>query len=411
MRRVRPATQPAGRADGKPLPREARDGEGQAAMTSTTAEKTLVPVVRGQGSSVTSVDIEHRYGDFLALDKVSLDIRPGEFLTLLGSSGSGKSTLLRIIAGLTRPTGGRVHLDGRDVTDLPPQRRQMGFVFQSYALFPHLTVAENVAFPLQARRVKAASVREQVREALAFIGLESMASRYPGQLSGGQQQRVALARAIVFKPSVLLLDEPLGALDRRLRQQLGRDLRRIQRETGLTTVYVTHDQEEAFTMSDRIAVIDKGKIRHLGTPAEVYHSPKDVFVAHFLGDVNLLPGVVSKLTETGTQVRISEATVTAAGPREFPVGDPVVCAVRPEAVTVGGGGHGATLAGARVEAVFFQGSRQQLVLHTSIGIILAEQDTSRGAAAEGDTVTIGWAAEAVRILAPADAEGSLHHVS
>ena len=293
-----------------------------------------------------------------------------------------------------------MHLDGRDVTDLPPQRREIGFVFQSYALFPHLTVAENLAFPLKARRVNAAKAREQIREALAFVGLETMASRYPGQLSGGQQQRVALGRAIVFNPSVLLLDEPLGALDRRLRQQLGRELRRIQRETGLTTIYVTHDQEEAFTMSDRIAVIDKGQIRHLGTPAEVYHSPKDVFVARFLGDVNLLAGIVTERTDECIRIRIGDTTVTASERGSFSAGDAVVCAIRPEAVTVGAGGDGVALVGASVEAVFFQGSRQQLVLQSSVGVILAEQDTSRGAAAEGDTVTIGWPAEAVRVLAP-----------
>lgn len=367
-------------------------------MVST--DKAFAPALHAQGCSVTSVEIEHRYGNFVALDKVSLDVRPGEFLTLLGPSGSGKSTLLRIIAGLTRPSGGRVHLDGRDVTDLPPQRREIGFVFQSYALFPHLTVAENLAFPLKARRVNAAKAREQIREALAFVGLETMASRYPGQLSGGQQQRVALGRAIVFNPSVLLLDEPLGALDRRLRQQLGRELRRIQRETGLTTIYVTHDQEEAFTMSDRIAVIDKGQIRHLGTPAEVYHSPKDVFVARFLGDVNLLAGIVTERTDECIRIRIGDTTVTASERGSFSAGDAVVCAIRPEAVTVGAGGDGVALVGASVEAVFFQGSRQQLVLQSSVGVILAEQDTSRGAAAEGDTVTIGWPAEAVRVLAP-----------
>src|SRR5215213_7167489 len=231
-----------------------------------------------------------RFGSFVAVDGLSLTVPRGSFFALLGPSGCGKTTTLRMIAGLERPSGGRVLLGEEDVTAAPPHKRPVNTVFQSYALFPHLDVFENVAFGLRRRRAR--EVRQQVTEALDLVELGHLAKRKPGQLSGGQQQRVALARAVVNRPDVLLLDEPLGALDLKLRRQMQLELKRIQDEVGITFVHVTHDQEEAMTMADTIAVMSAGRIEQLGSPVELYESPASAYVANFLGQSNLLPGTV-----------------------------------------------------------------------------------------------------------------------
>ncbi|HLU72787.1 MAG TPA: ABC transporter ATP-binding protein [Nonomuraea sp.] len=237
------------------------------------------------------VDLCKRYGSGpLVVDHVNIDIAPGEFLTLLGPSGSGKTTTLNMIAGFTDITSGAIRLGGRDVAPLPPHRRDFGMVFQNYALFPHMTVAQNVAFPLRERKVPKPEIARRVEETLRLVDLAGMGGRRPHELSGGQQQRVALARAVVFSPSVLLLDEPLSALDRKLRQSLQQEIKRLHQELKLTFVFVTHDQDEAMSLSDRIAVFNAGRVERIGTPAELYRDPGTRFVAGFLGESNLFTG-------------------------------------------------------------------------------------------------------------------------
>ena len=244
------------------------------------------PAAAAPAIHVTS--LRKRYGGVTALADVDLEVRAGEFFTLLGPSGSGKTTLLRLIAGFERPDGGRIELAGRDVTRVPPYARDVNTVFQDYALFPHMTVAENIEYGLRVRHVAKAQRRAKVDQALEMVRLPGLGGRKPAQLSGGQRQRVALARAIVNEPSVLLLDEPLGALDLKLRQEMQLELQRVQRVVGITFVYVTHDQEEALTMSDRIAVLSQGRIEQIGGPAEVYERPRTPFVAGFIGVSNLI---------------------------------------------------------------------------------------------------------------------------
>jgi spermidine/putrescine ABC transporter ATP-binding subunit len=239
-------------------------------------------------------NITKKYGDFIALDNVSLVVNEGEFVTLLGPSGCGKTTLLRIVAGFLEPDEGEIYLDGKLVNQLPPNQRPTGMVFQSYALFPHMTVEKNISFGLRMRKFPKSEIKEKVNKTAALVGIEQMLDRYPGQLSGGQQQRVAIARTLAIQPSALLLDEPLAALDRKLRVGMRMELRKLVLKVGITTIFVTHDQEEALTMSDRIAVMDRSKIVQLGTPMEVYDKPKSTFVASFIGNSNLFQGILQQ---------------------------------------------------------------------------------------------------------------------
>jgi len=288
---------------------------------------------------VRLVDVTKTYGsDVRAVDGISLDVLDGEFFSLLGPSGCGKTTTLRMIGGFEEPTSGRIELQGEEVTWLPPHRRNVNTVFQNYALFPHLSIRENVAFGLRRRKVADAEVRTRVAEMLELVELSALADRKPGQISGGQAQRVALARALVNRPAVLLLDEPLGALDLRLRKQMQIELKRIQVEVGITFIYVTHDQEEAMTMSDRIAVMNHGRYEQLGAPAEIYERPSTRFVAGFLGASNLLPGTVvgaegdhvAVRLDLGPIVRLPAAAI--AGRSRVDVG------VRPEKIRLGSAG-------------------------------------------------------------------------
>ena len=265
--------------------------------------------IAGDPPAVRVAGLHKRYGDVNALAATDLTVRPGEFFTLLGPSGSGKTTLLRLIAGFERPDGGSIELAGQDVTRFPPFARDVNTVFQDYALFPHMTIAENIEYGLKVRRVGKADRRQRVDRALDMVQLGGLGGRKPAQLSGGQRQRVALARAIVNEPQVLLLDEPLGALDLKLRQHMQRELLRIQREVGITFIYVTHDQEEALTMSDRIAVLNLGRIEQVGPPVEVYEQPKTAFVADFIGVSNLIQRDGRELT-----VRPEKITLLAGGP-------------------------------------------------------------------------------------------------
>ena len=240
-------------------------------------------------SDIRLEGVTRRYGAVAAADEVDLAVTQGEFVTILGPSGSGKTTLLSLIAGLNRPTAGRIFIGGRDVTEATAQERNIGLVFQSYALFPHMTVLENVLFPLAVRKVRGAEARTRALEALKLVRLDGLQDRRPSQLSGGQQQRVALARAVVFKPDILLLDEPLGALDRKLREELQVELKQLQRTLGVTTLLVTHDQEEALSLSDRIMVLNHGRTQQVAAPAEAYLRPANRFVAEFLGIANFVP--------------------------------------------------------------------------------------------------------------------------
>lgn len=240
-------------------------------------------------------------GDVLVVKDLNLDIRRGEFLTLLGPSGSGKTTILMMLAGFETPTYGDIRIDGHPMSGLPPHKRNIGVVFQSYALFPHMTVAENLAFPLEVRKTPRDAIRDKVKRALAMVRLDTLGNRHPSQLSGGQQQRVALARALVFEPKLVLMDEPLGALDKQLREQMQLEIKHIHESLGVTVVYVTHDQSEALTMSDRVAVMDAGIIQQIDAPDQVYEAPTNSFVAHFIGENNRLPGKVVA-TENGTCV-------------------------------------------------------------------------------------------------------------
>ncbi|MCJ7710768.1 MAG: ABC transporter ATP-binding protein [Chloroflexi bacterium] len=284
-------------------------------------------------ADVRLVDLRKTFGEVTAVDGVSIDIRAGEFFSLLGPSGCGKTTTLRMIGGFEMPTGGQILLRGQDITNDAPERRPVNMVFQSYALFPHLTVFENVAFGLRRRGTDKPEITRRVGAALELVRLPDFGGRKPDQLSGGQQQRVALARALVCEPTVLLLDEPLGALDLKLRRQLQVELKRIQLEVGITFIYVTHDQEEALALSDRIAVMRVGRVEQLGSPEELYDRPATRFVAGFIGTSNLLAGTIESVEPGGVVIRLEggEHCVAAGG---LAVGTPVDLAIRPEAITI-----------------------------------------------------------------------------
>ncbi len=305
--------------------------------------------------------VRKTFGGTVALDDVSLRIAGGEFVTLLGPSGCGKTTALKCIAGLTSPTAGEIRLDGRPIDHLPPEKRGFGMVFQNYALFPHLTVAKNIAFGLELRRLPKAEIRTRVREALALVQLDpdTFADRYPRELSGGQQQRLALARAVVLEPRVLLLDEPLSNLDAKLRADMRLELRRLHGHLRLTSIYVTHDQAEALSLSDRVVVMREGRIEQVGTPEAIYHRPASLFVADFLGFKNRLPVRVE--AADGTWVRVVapglRLTAEAAPAAGLPLGAEAVACFRPEAVRIASGGGWAFEA--TVELVEFLGQEYE----------------------------------------------------
>ena len=278
------------------------------------------------------VDVEKRFGDAVAVDHVDIAIERGEFFSLLGPSGCGKTTSLRMIAGFEAPTSGEIRLEGKDVSKIPPYKRHVNTVFQHYALFPHMSIFDNVAFGPRSAKADKALVRQRVTEMLEVVRLADYAKRKPNQLSGGQQQRVALARALVNYPSALLLDEPLGALDLKLRQAMQLELKRIQREVGITFVYVTHDQEEALTMSDRIAVMNQGVVEQIGSPTEIYDRPRTVFVAGFIGQANLWPATLS--AQADGRVTVDALGATLAGRALEALDGPVTLMVRPERIKV-----------------------------------------------------------------------------
>jgi len=363
---------------------------------------------RSQGTGLRLVDLTKRFGPVVAVDRASLDVRPGEFLTLLGPSGSGKTTILNMVAGFETPTEGEILLGGSPVTRKPPNQRDMGMVFQNYALFPHMTVFENIAFPLRVRRVRGGDVAAGVEDALRLVRLEGYGSRYPKQLSGGQQQRVALARALVFNPRLLLMDEPLAALDKHLRESMQIELRRLHEHLNITILFVTHDQTEAMTMSDRIAVIDHGRIVQVGTPADLYESPANAFIAGFIGESNFLEGTV--ISVNGRQALIDNpgglrVAVSSAG---LGVGQRLRIVIRPEAVHVlpNGATEGNTFA-ATIEEVIYLGDVIKLVARlTTHETMVIKQPNRRDVRppAVGTAVTVGWAVEDARVLSSVPGE-------
>ena len=353
-------------------------------------------------SRVVFERVVKRYGDVTALNTLDLEVREGEFLSLLGPSGCGKTTALRLIAGFIEPTSGRVIMDRDDISRLPPEKRNIGMVFQDYALFPHLTIAENIAFGLIERGTRGSAVRNRVGELLDLVKLPGIGTRYPSELSGGQQQRVALARALAYAPRVLLMDEPLGALDLKLREAMQIEISRIQRELRITTIYVTHDQGEAMAMSDRIAVMNAGRIAQLGTPEEIYAAPKSSFVAQFVGKVNFLSGRITGYQDGCAVVDVCGRSIHASAPRAHP-GDTVTLSVRPEHATLLSPETRATVAnvvtGRVVERVYAGNLLHVLVQFDPATTFMVETRPSEGLARIGATVCVAWTAERTTILA------------
>jgi putative spermidine/putrescine transport system ATP-binding protein len=355
--------------------------------------------IRNSGPLVQFIGVEKSYdGHTLAVRALTLDVAQGEFLTLLGPSGSGKTTTLNMLAGFERPTRGEILLAGRPVDRLPPYERNIGMVFQNYALFPHMTVGENVAFPLSVRRMPRAQIAERVKRALAMVQLEPFAARRPAQLSGGQQQRIALARALVFEPSLVLMDEPLGALDKKLREHMQIEIKLLHERLGLTVVYVTHDQSEALTMSDRIAVFHDGQVMQQGTPDALYRHPQDAFVANFIGENNMLAGTVEAVTNGHVRVALGgglQVVATAIG--ELDCGAQVIVAVRPEAVCVASSADGAeNTCRALVTSRIYFGDHQRLLTEIGRGQTVTVKLPVGADAVAGASVMLSWNAEDCR---------------
>ena len=331
-----------------------------------TAHATRVSPVGVKGEPIRFAGVTKRFGTTAAVDDISLEVQAGEFLSLLGPSGSGKTTLLMMVAGFDTPSSGAIHLSNRDLTHVPPNKRGVGMVFQRYALFPHMSVAENVAFPLKMRGVPKPDMDRRVQAALGLVRLDGYGARKPSQLSGGQQQRVAVARALVFEPAVMLMDEPLGALDKKLREELQIEFKTLHQKLGLTILYVTHDQEEAMTMSDRIAVMNHGRIEQVGTPLEIYGSPASRFVADFVGKMNFLPAMVGKVAGDRLELSVLGASMIvplgAWRSKSAPEG-PVTLAVRPQHMRVAAQGNASPgwLPGT-VETVVFVGTHSSLIV-------------------------------------------------
>jgi spermidine/putrescine ABC transporter ATP-binding subunit len=319
------------------------------------------PTENRNDAAVTFDAVSKRFGSVTALDNVSLTIGRGEFMTLLGPSGCGKTTLLKLAAGFLGPDSGSIAIDGRCVNDVPTYKREIGMMFQNYALFPHMNVAENVAYGLKARGVPRHERVRRVAETLALVKLTGMEDRKPRQLSGGQQQRVALARALVINPTVLLLDEPFSALDKNLRASMQMELREIQRKLGLTTIFVTHDQSEALSLSDRMAVMSEGRIRQLGTPIEVYRRPHDRFVASFVGDTNRLRGELVGITAAAAVIALGDMRIKVSGETlsGAQASAPVDLFVRPEYLRIAPAGEPGTIAG-KVVALTYHGGHVDL---------------------------------------------------
>jgi putative spermidine/putrescine transport system ATP-binding protein len=350
-------------------------------------------------------DLRKTYGPIVALAGANIDLDEGEFLTLLGPSGSGKTTMLMLIAGLAQPDSGEVWIDGRLATYAPPHKRDIGMVFQNYALFPHLTVAENIAFPLRMRGQSETDIRREVARVLDLVQLPEIGGRLPRALSGGQQQRIALARCIVYRPSIVLMDEPLGALDKKLRDQMKLEIKRLHTELGITVLYVTHDQEEAMIMSDRICLMNNSRIEQIGSPAELYFSPRSVFAADFIGESNLLDGQVAAVDGSEVTLISTAGVLLRAKPgegRAVRSGDAVKLMVRPEMLSVlQPGAKADNVIEARLMDVILVGGVTKTYARLADGKLLAATGLTHGPldAVEKDArIRLGWAKENCVVL-------------
>jgi spermidine/putrescine transport system ATP-binding protein len=365
------------------------------------------------GNCVVLNSVTKRFGDLTAVDAIDLEIEEGEFFTMLGPSGCGKTTTLRMIAGFEDVTDGLLTIDDADMMGIPPHKRPTNTVFQSYALFPHLSVKENVAFGLKRKGAEKDEIERRVREELERVGLAAEANRRPAQLSGGMQQRVALARALVNLPRVLLLDEPLGALDLKLRKGLQVELKKIQREVGITFVYVTHDQEEALTMSDRIAVMNRGKIEQIGDPEEVYDRPNTTFVAGFIGVSNLMPGVIRKTGKDGeVELDVGNVKVTT-GVEGFSVGERCHAVVRPEKLAIGAGDRGDPSVEGLVESSLYLGTATQLIVKLADDVRMtvlvpnADESERQQLPGGGANVKLSWSPDHMHVVKESAGNGTL----
>jgi len=360
------------------------------AESNSGAQKELV------GAQVDLLGLTKHFGPVVAVDDIELHINSGEFITLLGPSGSGKTTTLMMIAGFVLPTSGDILVNSDSVVLKPPYKRDIGMVFQNYALFPHMTVEDNIAFPLQMRRVDKTKIRRKVAEVLELVQLPGYEKRYPRQLSGGQQQRIALARALVFEPSLLLMDEPLGALDKKLREIMQLEIKHIQEDLHITVVYVTHDQEEALVMSDRIAVMQQGRIEQLADPDTLYEQPVNRFVADFIGESNFLSGVVESVEDQICSVRTESGLVFQTPWREgVSTGEPIDIALRPERIYFTSDDQGSNVFPGTVEEVIYIGDNIQYKVRIGSGpedVLLLKQltRTKMKRHRSGEAVQICW---------------------
>jgi putative spermidine/putrescine transport system ATP-binding protein len=344
-------------------------------------------------------DVSKNYGNVGAVANLNLAVEKGEFVSLLGPSGCGKTTTLQMIAGFAEVSSGRIIMDGVDITNEKPNRRGLGIVFQSYALFPHMTVAENVEFGLEMRKIPAAERQDRVSRVLALVHLEQLGQRYPRELSGGQRQRVALARAIVIEPPVLLLDEPMSNLDAKLREDMQLELREIQKKVGITTIMVTHDQSEALSMSDRVVVMEAGRAVQIGKPFETYEFPANRFVSQFVGKANLLEGEVEDVDHAGAALRVGARLLKVAheGNDSPRVGDRITVCLRPEKIFPCE--RQDELVRGKITTRFFQGNQWLYRIHSDIGELLAIwQNDGRAVYVEGDDISLRWHSESMRMI-------------
>ena len=362
-------------------------------LETRSAEVTSSPGQERSRIKLHAQGLSKAYGASMALQPLELKVYSGELLALLGPSGSGKTTLLQVICGLIEPTGGRLIIDGRDETDKPVNKRDIGVVFQNYALFPHLTVRENVSFPLQMRKIAAADLREKVEATLAMVGLSDFGSRFPRELSGGQQQRVALARCLVYQPSLILMDESLSALDRKLRENMQIEIKRLHRETGATIIFVTHDQEEALALADRICLMNEGRIEQLGTPEDMYEQPRSAFVADFIGISNVMRGRV----QSGGMIRTDDGSLPLPDGCEARAGEDGALIVRPEKMLLCAIDE--AFVSGRVEETIYAGSETKLLVRLPSGtLITVRRQAGLPGVAIGEHVSIRWDKQQARLL-------------